>query len=223
MSEGLGSRLTSLRAVRGISVRDLSITTGIPFGDLVALESGTKRQAGSDLVRRLSEFFYTSGEYLLSGAEPSPAVLRAGFFRFYDALNASERGALKFAPIQSRIDTALRFLETAYPTLLDRTQVAARVGYSLQALEDVLSGNGPLYSHLLKRLAALMGLGLDFFVRGDFFGGVVDADADLSPARLSEYYQVVQEAIAQGISPGTLRKAVQILAIRDQEDDEHVR
>jgi transcriptional regulator with XRE-family HTH domain len=223
VSEGLSSRLASLKAARGVSSRELSILTGIPYGDLVSLESGARRKPGSDAIRRLAVFFNSTGEYLLSGAEPSPAVLRAGFFRFYDGLNPEERSALKFAPIQSRIDTGLRFLEGAYPTLLDRSQVAARVGYSLQALEDVLSGAGPLHSHLLKRLAALMGLGIDFFVRGDFFGGVVDAEADLSPARLSEYYQVVQEAIAAGISPGALRQAVQILSIRDQEEDGHVR
>lgn len=223
MWEGLGERLVRLRAARGVSARELSILTGVPYGDIVAMESGAKRRPTAQAVRKLADFFFSTGDYLLSGAEPTPDMLRAGFFRFYDNLDAGERGALKFAPIQSRIDLALRFLESSYPTVLDRDQVAVRVGYSSQALADVLRDVAPLESHLLRRLGALLGLGLDFFVRGDFFGGALEDGQDLDPARLSEYYQVVQEAIAAGISPGALRKAVQILSIRDREEDGHVR
>lgn len=218
MTEGLGSRLARLRAERGLAGRELSMMTGIPYGDLVALEAGNRRRLQADLARRLAEFFGTTPEYLLNGQEPAPATLRAGFFRYYDALPLEERERLKFAPIQERMAAVLQFLQRSYPTLLDRTQVAARLGYSPDALDDVLRGEAPLQSRLLKLLSGLVGLNIDFLVRGDFFGGAVEAEHSMSPEVLSQYYQVVQEAIAAGISPAALRKAVQILAIRDQEE-----
>jgi hypothetical protein len=46
----------------------------------------------------------------------------------------------------------------------------------------------------------------------------MEAEQDLGPDRLATYYQVVQEAIAAGISPAMLRKAIQILSARDQEE-----
>lgn len=218
MTDGFGTRLARLRAERGLAGRELSVLTGVPYGDLVALEAGNRRRLQADIPRKLAEFFGTTPEYLLDGQEPAPATLRAGFFRFYDALPPTEREHLKFAPIQARVSAVLQFLQQSYPTLLDRSQVAARLGYSPEALDDVLRGEAPLQSRLLKLLSGLVGLSTDFLVRGDFFGGAMEAEHSLSPELLSQYYQVVQEAIAAGISPSALRKAVHILAIRDQEE-----
>ncbi|HWI61216.1 MAG TPA: helix-turn-helix transcriptional regulator [Symbiobacteriaceae bacterium] len=218
MSEGLGSRVARLRSGRGIALRDLSVITGIAQNELLALENGARRKPAADTVRRLAEYFNTTADYLLNGAEPTPGALRNGFFRYYDALAPEDRERLKFMPIQARMEAILAFLEISYPTIMDRSQVAARLGLSPEALADVLAGHGPLQSRLLRLLSGLVGLTMDFLVRGDFFGGVVEAEQSLSPALLSQYYQVVQEAIAAGISPAALRKAVNILAIRDQEE-----
>jgi transcriptional regulator with XRE-family HTH domain len=215
VSYGIGDRVARLRALGGVGLRDLAARAGLAYGDMVALENGARRWPAPSLVRRLADFFNTSAEYLLSGEIPSAAALRTGFFRYHDSLSAEERQALKFAPIQSRVEAVLRYLEGSYPTVLDRAQAASRLGYSQQALEDILRGNAPVASHLLRMLAALTGLGLDFFIRGDFFGGAAPEEIGISPERLSEYYQVVQEAAAAGISPGALRRAVQILSIRD--------
>ena len=219
MPEGFGRRLAALRASRNLSLRELAMQTEIPYSDLMALENGTGRRRPSPAaVRRLAAYFHTTPDYLLDETEPTPAQLRTGFFRFYDQLGQSEREHLKFAPIQARLEAAVRFLGEACPTLLNRQQVAARLGYSPEALDDVLHGTATLQSRVLKQLAALVGLDVGFFVRGDFFGGAVEAEQDLSPDRLAAYYQVVQEAIAAGISPGMLRKAVQILSAREQEE-----
>ncbi|MDF2630520.1 MAG: Helix-turn-helix domain [Symbiobacteriaceae bacterium] len=218
MTEGLGSRLARLRTERGLAGRELAIMTGIPYGDLVALEAGNRRRLQADTTRKLAEFFGTTPDYLLDGQEPAPATLRTGFLRYYGSLPSEERERLKFAPIQGRMAAVLRFLQQSYPTLLDRPQVAARLGYSPEALDDVLRGAAPLQSRLLKLLSGLVGLSTDFLVRGDFFGGAVESEHSMSPEVLSQYYQVVQEAIAAGISPAALRKAVHILAIRDQEE-----
>ncbi|HWI50985.1 MAG TPA: helix-turn-helix transcriptional regulator [Symbiobacteriaceae bacterium] len=218
MSDGLGSRIARLRSGHGLAGRELAAALGISYGDLVALESGARRRPSPDLIRKLAERFNTHPDYLLEGREPPPATLRNGFFRFYDAMTPAERELLKFAPIQERMGAILAFLEQSYPTILDRVQVAARLGYSPEALDDVLRGNAPLQSRLLRLLSGVVGLTMDFLVRGDFFGGVVEGELSLSPDLLSQYYQVVQEAIAAGISPVALRKAVHILAIRDQEE-----
>jgi transcriptional regulator with XRE-family HTH domain len=214
----MGNRISHLRTVRRLSVRELAALSGLPYADLIALEQGRRREPSPELVRRLADLFHTTGDYLMHGTEPSAAHLRAGFLRAYESLEAAERQRLKFAPIQERVAVALRFLEQSYPDLLHRSAVAARLGYTPQALDDVLGGTAPLESHLLQLLAKLLGLTRHFFVRGDLFGGVVDKEAGVDPNRLNEYYQVVQEAIAAGVSPDTLRKAIQILSIREQED-----
>lgn len=214
---GIDERLSLLRAARSISLKELAATSGVPFSDLLRVECGPRRQPQGDIVRRLADYFHTTEAYLLVGEEPSPTDLRAGFFRYYESLGAARREALKFEPIQGRIEAVLNFLEQSYPTVLDRRLVAARVGYSPQSLEDVVRGVAPLHSHLLRHLCSQTGISMDFFVRGDFFGGAVPDDAGISPDRLSAYYQVVQEAIAAGISPGALRQAVRILAMRDRE------
>jgi len=218
VAEGLGQRVASLRAERGVTVRELAALTSIPHAELLALENSPGRSLPAENLQRLASFFHTTAEYLTDGQEPSPEAIRSGFMLYYDRLAPAEREKLKYAPIQARMEAVLHFLEGAYPTLLDRGQVASRLGYSLQALQDVLKDSAPLQSHLLKRLAGMVGLSLDYFVRGDFFGGVVSGSPDISPAALSEYYDVVQEAITSGISPGALRKAVRILAVRDQEE-----
>lgn len=216
MSGSFQTRLASLRSHRGLSVKDLSVETGISHGELLALENGGRRSPPPDLVRKLAEFFCTTPEYLRTGAEPTPAQLRAGFFRFYDRLGPEVQQGLKLVPIQGRVRTVIEFLGAACPTLFEHSQVASRLGLSEQALEDVLRGAGPIQTQMLKLLAQLVGLDLNFFVRGDFFGGVVPGEHDISPSRLSEYYQVVREAMEAGISPSALRKAVQILAIREE-------
>jgi len=218
LSDGLGSRIACLRRARGVAVRDLAVMTGIAQSDLLAMENGARRRQPADAVRRIADIFNTTPDYLLDGKEPAPATLRNGFFRHYDALSLEERERLKYAPIQARIESILQFLGQSYPTILDRAQVAARVGYSPEALDDVLRGYAPLQSRLLRLLSGIVGLTMDFLVRGDFFGGVVEAEQNMSPAMLSQYYQVVQEAISAGISPAALRKAVHILSIRDQEE-----
>lgn len=218
MAQGLGFRLRYLRNARGLSVKELATRTGLAASELLALENSPAREVTPETLKRLAEFYFSAPEYIGDGIEPAAAALRSGFFRYYDSLAPEERRALKMALIQGRIDFALRYLETAYPTLFDRSQVAARLGYSPEALADVVRGNGPLNSRLLKILAGLLGLDQAFFIRGDFFGGAMETDQDISPARLSEYYRVVQEAIGAGISPAVLRKAIQILTIRDQEE-----
>lgn len=218
MSDGLGTRIAHLRKARGISAGELAVIIGVPHGELLALESASRRRVSPAVVKKLADWFNTATDYLLEGKEPSPGALRNGFFRHYDALEPDVRSALKFAPIQARMELVLEFLEQSYPTIFDRAQVAGRLGYSPDALADVLSGQAQLQSRLLRLLAGLVGLTIDFLVRGDFFGGVVESEESMSPAMLSQYYQVVQEAIAAGISPAALRKAVLILAIRDQEE-----
>jgi transcriptional regulator with XRE-family HTH domain len=218
VADGIGDRLTQLRNLRGLAVKELATLSGVAYSDLVALENGARRNPAPDVVRRLAEYFNTTGEYLLAGESPSAAALRAGFFRHHDAMEQGARQALKFAPIQSRVEAVLHFLEGSYPTVFGRNRVAAHLGYTPGALEDVLRGSAPLESPPLRLLAALSGLGLDFFIRGDFFGGVAPEERSIGPERLSEYYQVVLEAAAAGISPGALRRAVQILSIRDEEE-----
>lgn len=218
MAGEMGARVAHLRTARRLSVRELAAVSGIPYADLIALEQGRRREPSPELVRRLADLFHTTSDYLMHGSEPSSAALRTGFLRAYESLDAAERQRLKFAPIQERVAVALNFLEQSYPDLLHRTAVAARLGYTPEALADVLGGTAPLESHLLRLLAKLLGLTRHFFVRGDFFGGVVDQAAGVDPNRLNEYYQVVQEAIAAGVSPDALRKAVHILSIREQED-----
>gem|GEM_PF-2473900 len=220
MSDSLAIRLVSLRGMRNVSARELAAITGIPYSDLLSLESGSRKRPSADVLRRLADCFHTTGEYLLNGDEPSPVALRAGFFRFYDSLAAEERQQLKYAPIQRRVEAVLQFLEHSYPTLYDRGRMAARLGYTPEALADVLQGTAPLQSYLLKLLGTMVGLERDFFVRGDFFGGAVPAEQDLRPDMLAEYYRVVQEAIAAGVTPAALRKAVRILAIRDYEEEQ---
>lgn len=218
MSGTPGDRLVHLRSQRSLSGRELAARVGVPYQELLALENGARRDPPPDVIRRLADFFHTTAEFILNGTVPSPAVLRASFFRYYDSLSAPERQALKFAPIEARIEAVLNFMADAFPTLFERAQVAAQLGYTPQALEDVLRGAAPLYSPLLKRLIALVGLPQDFIVRGDFFGGAESAHSTIDPDRLNQYYEVVQEAVSLGISPATLRKAIRILSIRDQEE-----
>jgi transcriptional regulator with XRE-family HTH domain len=215
---GIKERLGRLRSFRSMSTKELSAITGTSYSELMRLEGEARRPPSPDLIRKLADFFNTTGEYLLSGVEPTPDHLRVGFYRFYDSLSAEERQQLKYAPIQERIGAVLRFLYGSYPDLFDRIQMSARLGYTPQALDDILSGTAPLQTHLLKELSGQTGLTFDFYVRGDFFGGADGSDATISPERLSEYYRVVQEAIANQITPGALRRAIQILAIRNQEE-----
>jgi len=215
VSDGIGERFSRLRGARSITVRELAGATGLPHADLMRLESGARRRPSPELLQRMADYFNTTVEYLRTEAEPAPAALRAGFLREVDRLPTAARYSLKFAPIQGRVEAVLHFLQRSYPTLLDLPQMSARLGYSPASLEDVLRGTAPLQSHLLRLLASHVGLPLDFFIRGDFFGGAALDEHAVDSSRLAEYYQVVQEAIAAGVSPEALRQAVRILAIRE--------
>jgi transcriptional regulator with XRE-family HTH domain len=208
----LGERIGLVRSGHSISQRELASSARLSYAELVRLEAGGKRRPASDAVARLADFFHTTEAYLVHEQEPAPPDLRATFLHYFERLDPRLRAQLKYAPIQRRVDLALRFLERSYPTLFGRRHVAARLGHTLPSLEDVVSGTAPLNTHLLKRLASLMGLDLDFFVRGDLFGGVEDEDANLDLSTLVDYYQVVKEAISLGVSPDKIRAAVRDLA-----------
>lgn len=210
----IGERLAHLRSVRSLSLKELASRCSIPYPDLLRLEHGGG-QTDPALVTRLCRFLQTTEEYLLLGEEPSPASIRALYFRHYAELSEAERTALKYAPIQKRVEAVVQFLERSFPTALSRAQVAPRLGYTVEALGDLLRGAAPLQSQILRLLAGLCGLNMDFFVRGDFFGGAVGQENGLPPDLLDQYYQVVQEAIAAGISPAALRQAMRILAVRE--------
>jgi len=215
MADSLAGRLQQLRTAQAISAMELANRSGVPYAEIVRLESRPRGRVEPEVVRRLASAMQTTPEYLAEGREPDPAALRVGLVRAYGALGPDERERLKYAPIQERLDFVLGYMEQSFPTVLDRRQMAARLGYTPEALTEVLAGMAPLQSHLLKRLANQVGLPVDFFVRGDLFGGADDV-RNSDPARIREYYEVVQEAMAAGISPGTLRKAVRILAARDE-------
>lgn len=210
----IGERLAHLRSVRSLSLKELASRCSIPYADLLRLEhSGGQTDPAS--AAKLCRFFHTTEEYLFLGEEPSPASIRALYFRHYAELSEGERTALKFAPIQNRVEAVVEFLEWSFPTALSRAQVAPRLGYTVEALGDLFRGVAPLQSQVLRLLAGLSGLNMDFFIRGDFFGGAVGHDGGLPPELLDQYYQVVQEAIAAGISPSALRQALRILAVRE--------
>lgn len=214
----LGERIGLVRSGHSISQRELASAARLSYSELVQLEAGGKRRPASDAVARLAEFFHTTEAYLAHEHEPAPADLRTTFLHYFERLDPSVRAELKYAPIQRRVDLALRFLERSYPTLFGRRHMAARLGHTLPSLEDVLNDSAPLSTHLLKRLALMMGLDLEFFVRGDLFGGVDGEDANLDLIALADYYQVVKEAINLGVSPDKIRAAVREMAKFHDED-----
>jgi len=210
--ESLGERISLMRSGHSISQREVATRARLPYPEVVRLEAGGKRRPASDATVRLADFFHTTEAYLVHGLEPSPPELRNTFLHYYERLDPGLREQLKFAPIQHRVELALNYLERSYPTLLGRRHMAARLGHTLQSLEDVLNDTAPLNTHLLNRLASLMGMDLEFFVRGDFFGGVEEVSDDLDLAALADYYQVVKEAIRLGVSSNKIRAFVQDLA-----------
>lgn len=210
----IGERLAHLRAARSLSLKELASRCSIPYADLLRVEHGGG-QPEPAAASRICRFFHTTEEYLTMGEEPAPASIRALYFRYYSDLSEAQRTAMKYAPIQKRVEAVVEFLEQRFPTALSRSHVAPRLGYTAEALGDVLRGSAPLQSQVLRLLSSLSGLNIDFFVRGDFFGGAVQPENDLPPELLDQYYQVVQEAIAAGISPGALRQALRILAVRE--------
>lgn len=218
---GLGERLGRLRQGRGLSVKALATQTEIPAQELQRLEGGARRGIPAEWLRALAQALETSPAFLQEGRPPEPREVAAGFLRHWDRLTATQREALKLAPIQGRIEALLRYLESSYPGPWDRPGAAALLGYTPDSLAQILAGEAPLQSPLLQRISQVTGLPRDFFVRGDLFGGVAGEDG-IGGAQLQAYYEVVQEAARAGISPGLLRKAARILALRSEEqnDDE---
>jgi len=208
----LGERIGLVRSGHSISQRELASSARLSYAELVRLEAGGKRRPASDAVARLADFFHTTEAYLVHEHEPSPPDLRTAFLHYFERLDPGLRADLKYAPIQRRVELALQFLERSFPTLFGRRHMAARLGHTLPSLADVLNGTAPLNTHLLKRLASMMGLDLEFFVRGDLFGGAEDEDADYDLSTLASYYQVVKEAISLGVSPDKMRAVVRDLA-----------
>lgn len=217
----MGERLGRLRQGRGLSVKALATQTEIPAPELQRLEGGARRGIPAEWLTALAQALETSPAFLQEGRPPEPREVAAGFLRHWDRLPATQREALKLAPIQGRIEALLRYLESSYPGPWDRLGAAALLGYTPDSLAQILAGEAPLQSPLLQRISQVTGLSRDFFVRGDLFGGVAGEDG-IGGAQLQAYYEVVQEAARAGISPGLLRKAVRILALRPEEpnDDE---
>jgi transcriptional regulator with XRE-family HTH domain len=213
---GLSHRLARLREARGLGLKEVSTLSGIPLHGLKRLEGGTRRGFPADWLASLAALFFTTEAFLRDGRQPDPGEVRTGFLRYWENLGRSEREGLRYAPIQGRIEAVLRYVASAFPGAMDREAVAAALGYTPDSLAQILSGAAPLQSPLLQRLAGLTDLPRDFFVRGDLFGGVAGEDG-IGAADLRAYYDVVQEAARAGISPSLLRRAVQLLALR--EDD----
>lgn len=219
---GLGERLERLRQLRGFSWRELAARTEIPAQELQRLAGGARKGIPAEWLDPLAQALETSATFLREGRPPEPREVASGFLRYWDRLSRSERDALKLAPIEGRIEAMLTYLAASFPSLWDRAGAAAALGYTPDSLAQILAGEAPLQSPLLQRLGQLTGLGRDFFVRGDLFGGVAAEDG-MGAAQLQAYYEVVQEAAREGISPSMLRRAVRILALRAVDNPEEER
>lgn len=219
---GLGERLERLRQLRGLSWRELAIRTEIPVQELQRLAGGARKGLPAEWLTPLAQALETSPAFLQEGRPPEPREVAAGFARYWDRLSRAERDGLKLAPIQGRIEAMLTYMSTAFPGLWDRSGAAAALGYTPDSLAQILAGEAPLQSPLLQRLSQLTGVPRDFFVRGDLFGGVASEDG-IGAAQLQAYYEVVQEAAREGISPAMLRRAVRILALRSVDNPEEER
>jgi len=68
MIEGFGSRLTMLRAAKGLSIAQLSRQLGFSSSVISRYESGERLPSFSGLIK-LSRFFGVSTDYLLGVAE----------------------------------------------------------------------------------------------------------------------------------------------------------
>lgn len=219
---GLGDRLERLRQERGLSWRELAARTEIPVQELQRLEGGARKGVPAEWLTALAQALGTTAAFLQEGRPPEPREVAAGFLRYWDRLARAERDTLKFAPIQGRIEALLDYLARTFPGLWDRAGAAAALGYTPDSLAQILAGEAPLQSPLLQRLSQLTGLPRDFFVRGDLFGGAAGEDG-IAAAQLQAYYEVVQEAAREGISPSMLRRAVRILALRSLDNPEEER
>lgn len=70
----LGERLKSLRQEKGLSQRDLAKKLNIS-ASAIAMYETSKREPDSELLKRISEFFGVSIDYLLGTTDiPSPTV-----------------------------------------------------------------------------------------------------------------------------------------------------
>jgi transcriptional regulator with XRE-family HTH domain len=218
---GLGERLGRLRQARDLSWRELATRTEIPVQELQRLAGGARKGIPAEWLTALAQTLETTESFLQEGRPPESREVANGFLRHWDGLTRAERDALKYAPIQGRIEAVLGYLAQRFPGLWDRAEAAATLGYTSDSLAQILAGEAPLQSPLLLRLSQVTGLSRDFFVRGDLFGGAAGEDG-IAGAQLQAYYEVVQEAARAGISPATLRRAVRILALRsvDTPEDE---
>jgi transcriptional regulator with XRE-family HTH domain len=217
LMSGLGERLQRLRQGRGLTWKEVATRTGIPVQELQRLEAGARKGIPAEWLSDLANLLGTTQGFLQEGRSPESREVADGFLQEWDALPRPERESLRYAPIQGRIAALLSHLGRRFPGLWDREGVAAALGYTPDSLDQILVGEAPLQSPLLQRLVQLSGLPRDFFVRGDLFGGVAGADG-IGDAQLRAYYEVVQEAARGGISPGLLRRAVRILALRSHDD-----
>lgn len=219
---GLGERLERLRQVRGLSWRELATRAEIPVQELQRLAGGARKGIPAEWVTPLAQALGTTVAFLQEGRPPEPREVAAGFLHHWDRLTRTERDTLRLAPIQGRIEAILSYVATTFPGLWDRAGAAAALGYTPDSLAQILAGEAPLQSPLLQRLSQLTGLPRDFFVRGDLFGGVAVEDG-IGAAQLQAYYEVVQEAAREGITPSMLRRAVRILALRSVDNPEEER
>jgi transcriptional regulator with XRE-family HTH domain len=211
--QGWGERLERLRQARGLGWKELSARTEIPIQALQRLTAGARKGVPAEWLAALVQALGTTAGFLQEGRPPEPREVATGFLRHWDGLSRAERDALKYAPIQGRIEALLTYLAQAFPGLYDREGIAAALGYTPDSLAQILAGEAPLQSPLLQQICHLTGLPRDFFVRGDLFGGVAGEDG-IPATQLREYYAVVLEAAQEGIPPAMLLKAVRILALR---------
>lgn len=92
----LGARLTELRLRKGASLQDVADAVEVSKTHIWALEKGGTKNPSLDLLKKLSEYFNVTVEYLAGtgGTESLVEVEAQQFFRDFKTLSDPERAVL---------------------------------------------------------------------------------------------------------------------------------
>lgn len=92
----LGARLTGLRLRKGASLQDVADAVGVSKTHIWALEKGGTKNPSLDLLKKLSEHFNVTVEYLAGtgDTESLVEVEAQQFFRDFKSLSEAERTLL---------------------------------------------------------------------------------------------------------------------------------
>lgn len=208
----VGQRIAKLRQAHGDSLRDAAVRTGVSHTTIARIEKGDVIGSFQHTLRKIAEGYGVRVEFLLGNRDP-----RQEFLFALHRLSQNERARLYFLPMRARLQMAIDFLCSEFPTEFSLEQLSSVLQTNKMTLQEMLHGDhedgSPADRQVAEAISRLTGIPLAWFVSG---GGTGETSEAPPPENVGAFVGMMKKAAHAGLPPAELEMAIDLLIMKEK-------